>query len=223
MRILLVEDNVALADDLSRNFKSLGYAVDWVTDGRDALHQGLVNSYDLAVLDIGLPGKSGLEILKEWRQQNIHFPVLILTARDQWSERIEGLKAGADDYLPKPFHPEELALRIQALLRRTHGFSQQEELSVAGLQLNENAQTVTVNNISVALKGAEFKLLRYFMLHPNKIISKGELTEHLYDDESERDSNVIEVNINHLRKKLGKDVVSTHRGQGYRLEGCAQS
>ena len=177
MRILLVEDNVALADDLSRNFKSLGYAVDWVTDGRDALHQGLVNSYDLAVLDIGLPGKSGLEILKEWRQQNIHFPVLILTARDQWSERIEGLKAGADDYLPKPFHPEELALRIQALLRRTHGFSLQEELSVAGLQLNENAQTVTVNNISVALKGAEFKLLRYFMLHPNKIISKGEFSK----------------------------------------------
>ena len=218
MRLLLVEDNVAIADEIHRDCKRAGYAVDWFTDGRDAEQAGLINQYDLIILDIGLPGKSGLEILQIWRNKEIQTPVLVLTARDQWSERIAGLKAGADDYLAKPFHPEELQLRLKGLVRRTHGFSQQQFLSVAGLQLDESAQTVKANNVTHTLKGSEFKLLRYFMLHPNKIISKTELAEHLYDEETERDSNVLEVMINQLRKKIGKDAISTHRGQGYRLE-----
>lgn len=218
MRLLLAEDNVALADEIHRDCKRAGYAVDWFTDGRDVENAGLINQYDVIILDIGLPGKSGLDILSFWREKNVTTPVLVLTARDQWSDRIAGLKAGADDYLAKPFHPEELVLRLKALVRRTHGFSQQQFLAVAGLKLDESAQTVSIGDTTHTLKGGEFKLLRYFMLHPNKIISKTELAEHLYDEETERDSNVLEVMINQLRKKIGRDAISTHRGQGYRFE-----
>jgi DNA-binding response OmpR family regulator len=144
---------------------------------------------------------------------------LILTARGSWAERIEGLKVGADDYLTKPFHPEELQLRIQALLRRSHGLVNQPTLQAAGLHLDEGRQTVSRDGQAVQLTSAEFRLLRYFMLHPEQILSKSHLAEHLYDGESERDSNVIEVHVNHLRRKLGKSVIETRRGQGYRFGG----
>ncbi len=223
MRLLLVEDNVALADELLADLGRQGYAVDWLADGRDALVQGATEPYDLIVLDLGLPGMPGLEVLRRWRADALRTPVLILTARDSWAERIDGLKAGADDYLSKPFHPAELALRIQALLRRAHGLANQSELKAAGLVLDEGRQCVRRGSEEIALSGAEFRLLRYFMLHPGQILSKTQLNDHLYDGESERESNVIEVHVNHLRRKLGREVIETRRGQGYRYAGAAEA
>jgi DNA-binding response OmpR family regulator len=219
MRLLLVEDNVPLADELVSALGRQGYAVDWLTDGRDAIHQGASEPYDLIVLDLGLPGIPGLEVLKNWRANGLSTPVLILTARGSWAERIEGLKTGADDYLTKPFHPEELQLRIQALLRRARGLANRPRLEAAGLHLDERRQCVSRNGEDIQLTAAEFRLLRYFMLHPEQILSKIHLAEHLYDGESERDSNVIEVHVNHLRRKLGRAVIETRRGQGYRFGG----
>ncbi len=221
MRLLIVEDHVSLADELLADFGRAGYAVDWLADGRDALYQGASEPYDLIVLDLGLPGKPGLEILREWRAGGLTTPVLILTARDHWAERIEGLKAGADDYLTKPFHPEELQLRIQSLLRRAHGLANQSHLDVGGLCLDESKQAVIYNHQEIVLTAAEFSLLRYLMLHPKQIVSKLQLLEHLYDGETERDSNVIEVHVNHLRRKLGKSVIETRRGQGYLFNGLS--
>jgi DNA-binding response OmpR family regulator len=219
MRLLLVEDHVPLADELISALGRQGYAVDWLADGRDAVHQGASEPYDLIVLDLGLPGMSGLEVLQQWRANGLSTPVLVLTARGSWAERIEGLKVGADDYLTKPFHPEELQLRIQALLRRSHGLANQPTLQAAGLHLDEGRQTVSRDGLETQLTSAEFRLLRYFMLHPEQILSKSHLAEHLYDGENERDSNVIEVHVNHLRRKLGKTVIETRRGQGYRFGG----
>ncbi|MFS2161938.1 response regulator transcription factor [Pseudomonas sp. Pseusp122] len=219
MRLLLVEDHVPLADELLAGLGRQGYAVDWLADGRDALLQGATEPYDLIVLDLGLPGMPGLDVLQQWRRNGLATPVLILTARDSWAERIEGLKAGADDYLTKPFHPEELQLRIQALLRRSHGVANQPRLEAAGLHLDEGRQCVMQEGDDIQLTSAEFRLLRYFMLHPGQILSKGHLAEHLYDGETERDSNVIEVHVNHLRRKLGRSVIETRRGQGYLFGG----
>ncbi|WP_339079078.1 response regulator transcription factor [Pseudomonas sp. TMP9] len=219
MRLLLVEDHVPLADELLASLNRQGYAVDWLADGRDASHQGATEPYDLIILDLGLPGKPGLEVLQDWRAGGLSTPVLILTARGSWAERIEGLKAGADDYLSKPFHPEELQLRIQSLLRRARGLANQPQLEAAGLQLDESRQTVKRNHEDVQLTAAEFRLLRYFMLHAGQLLSKSHLAEHLYDGENERDSNVIEVHVNHLRRKLGREIIETRRGQGYRFNG----
>ncbi len=219
MRLLLVEDHVPLADELISALGRQGYAVDWLADGRDAVYQGVSEPYDLIVLDLGLPGVPGLEVLQQWRAKGLTAPVLILTARGSWSERIEGLKAGADDYLTKPFHPEELQLRIQALLRRSHGLANQPTLESAGLNLDEGRQCVVRDGVDIQLTSAEFRLLRYFMHHPEQILSKSHLAEHLYDGENERDSNVIEVHVNHLRRKLGRSVVTTRRGQGYLFGG----
>lgn len=221
MRLLLVEDTVALADELTVSLKRQGYAVDWLADGRDAVYQGQSEPYDLIILDLGLPGLTGLDVLAQWRAAQLGTPVLILTARDSWAERIEGLKAGADDYLAKPFHPEELQLRIQSLLRRAHGLANQPHLEAAGLHLDEQRQCVTRAGEDVLLTGAEFRLLRYFMLHPRQVLSKSHLAEHLYDGETERDSNVLEVHVNHLRRKLGRSVIETRRGQGYVYAGNA--
>lgn len=219
MRLLLVEDHVPLADELIASLGRQGYAVDWLADGRDAARQGAVEPYDMVILDLGLPGKPGLEVLEEWRAAGLSMPVLVLTARGSWSERIEGLKAGADDYMSKPFHPEELQLRIQSLLRRAHGLANQVHLEAAGLRLDEGRQCVHRGDEEIDLTAAEFRLLRYFMLHPGRILSKSHLADHLYDGESERDSNVIEVHVNHLRRKLGRDAIETRRGQGYRFSG----
>ncbi|MFI8482728.1 response regulator transcription factor [Pseudomonas sp. NPDC078700] len=217
MRLLLVEDHVPLADELLASLTAQGYAVDWLADGRDAVYQGASEPYDLIILDLGLPGLPGLDVLQQWRSGSLATPVLVLTARDSWSDRIAGLKAGADDYLSKPFHPEELQLRIQALLRRARGLANQPQLEVAGLQLDEGRQSVMSQGAEVDLTAAEFRLLRYFMMHPGKLLSKSHLAEHLYDGETERDSNVIEVHVNHLRRKLGREIIETRRGQGYRF------
>lgn len=219
MRLLLVEDNVALADELCTSLRRNGYAIDWLADGRDALVQGATEPYDLVILDLGLPGLSGLDVLREWRKDGLNMPVLILTARTSWSERVDGLKAGADDYLCKPFHPEELELRIQALLRRSHGQSNVSQLQVKGIVLDETRQCALLDGQVIELTAAEFGLLRYFMLHPRQLLSKSRLQEHLYDGEAEPDSNVIEVHISHLRSKLGRDCIETRRGQGYMFCG----
>ena len=219
MRLLLVEDHVPLADELLASLTQQGYAVDWLADGRDAAYQGATEPYDLIILDLGLPGKPGLEVLREWRAGGLVTPVLILTARSSWADRIEGLQTGADDYLSKPFHPQELLLRIQGLLRRAHGLANQPQLQAAGLQLDESRQCVTRGAEVIELTAAEFRLLRYFMLHPQQLLSKSHLAEHMYDGETERDSNVLEVQVNRLRGKLGREVIETKRGQGYRFTG----
>ncbi|MBL4833331.1 MAG: response regulator transcription factor [Pseudomonas sp.] len=222
MRVLLVEDSVALADTLCATLKDAGYAVDWRADGRDALVLGAQEPYDLCVLDLGLPGLDGLEVLRQWRAAGVALPVLVLTARSNWSERVEGLRAGADDYLTKPFHPEELVLRLQGLLRRSHGHEPSAQLRARGLELDETHQHVDLVGSGVApvkLSATEFKLLRYFMLHAGQLLSKTRLAEHLYEYENERDSNVIEVQINHLRGKLGRQIIVTRRGQGYMFVG----
>ena len=221
MRLLLVEDHVPLADELLASLIRQGYAVDWLADGRDAAYQGATEPYDLIILDLGLPGKPGLEVLREWRAGGLATPVLILTARSSWAERIEGLQAGADDYLSKPFHPQELLLRIQGLLRRAHGLANQPQLQAAGLQLDERRQCVSRGAEVIELTAAEFRLLRYFMLHPQQLLSKSHLAEHMYDGETERDSNVLEVQVNRLRGKLGREVIETKRGQGYRFTGVS--
>lgn len=217
MRLLLVEDNIALADELTPLLRQSGYAVDWRTDGRDADLLALTEPFDAIVLDLGLPGTDGLTLLQRWRSQGLSTPVLVLTARDSWADRIDGLRAGADDYLGKPFHPDELLLRLQALLRRSHGASPAPLLRAGNLELDEARQVVRREGEEIALTGAPFRLLRYFMLNPDRIISRGELEDHLYDGERERDSNVLEVHVNHLRRRLGKAIIETRRGQGYRL------
>ena len=220
MRLLLAEDNIDLADTLCASLRQAGYAVDWRTDGRDVQLLGEQEPYDLCILDLGLPGRGGLEVLQSWREQGLSLPVLVLTARGGWTERVEGLRAGADDYLSKPFHPEELLLRIQGLLRRSHGREPQNQLRAAGLVLDESSQQVSGPGLeAVQLSASEFRLLRCFMLHAGQLVSKSRLAEHLYDYEAERDSNVIEVQINHLRRKLGKQAIETRRGQGYVLVG----
>lgn len=219
MRLLLIEDNVSLAEALLSRLKSEGYACDWLVDGRDARRAPLDEAYDAAILDLGLPGHDGLDILAEWRAAALSLPVLILTARNSWSDRIAGLEAGADDYLGKPFHPDELVLRLRALIRRSHGADAAPRLTVNGLSLDEDRQCAVTAGGPVDLTGGEFALLRYLMLHPGRVLSKGRLADHLYNLETERNSNVIEVHISHLRDKLGRDVIETRRGQGYVFHG----
>jgi len=166
------------------------------------------------VLDLGLPGRPGLEVLRNWRRHGITVPVLVLTARDAWHEKVDGFNAGADDYLAKPFHAEELYARLAALIRRAHA-QPAGALSAAGLTLDEARRAVRCGAEEIALSGIEFRLLRYFMLHPGQVLSKSHLAEHLYESEAERDSNVIEVHVNRLRGKLGPAYIATRRGQGY--------
>ena len=220
MRLLLIEDSVALVDELLPRLQQQGYAVDWLADGRDAARAAFDENYDVAVLDLGLPGRNGLDVLREWRAARLALPVLVLTARDTFAERIEGLRAGADDYLTKPFHPDELLLRLQALLRRQHGHTNAPQLVAGGFALDEQRQCVSRGGVDTSLSGVEFRLLRYFMLHPRQVLSRGQLEEHLYDGASERDSNVLEVHVNRLRRKLGRAVIETRRGQGYCFRGA---
>ncbi|MCC7413999.1 MAG: response regulator transcription factor [Gammaproteobacteria bacterium] len=215
MRLLLVEDDTDLAGRLAPALTQLGYAVDHAANGIDAEHLGRVEPYDLIVLDLGLPGRPGLTVLQHWRADGIATPVVILTARDAWHERVEGFKAGADDYVGKPFHVEELAARIQAVLRRAHGESR-ARVDRAGLMLDEDRQEVSVDGgPAVALTATEFRLLRYFMLHPGQLLSKTRLTEAVYDQDFDRDSNLIEVYVRRLRERIGVDRIRTRRGQGY--------
>lgn len=214
MRLLVVEDDDPLREALERTLTQAGYAVDTAANGVDAEHLGDTEPYDAIVLDLGLPRRPGLEVLRHWRTRGNAIPVIILTARDTWQEKVDGFKAGADDYLGKPFHVEELVARVNAIIRRRHGETK-GAIETAELRLDEERQTVTHRGQTIELTGTEFRLLRYFMLHPGKILSKTELTEHVYDFDSDRDSNVIEVYIRRLREKLGDGVIQTRRGQGY--------
>ena len=215
MRLLLVEDDLQLCIALQKELSASGFAVDVVHNGVDAEHLGTEESYDVVILDIGLPQRSGLEVLKNWRDKGNKLPVIMLTARDSWHERVDGFKAGADDYLGKPFHTEELLMRIQALVRRSHNMTSRV-LACPGLQLDEELQQANLaDGESVQLTATEFRLLRYFMLNAGKVLSKSRLTEHVYDQDFDRDSNLIEVYIRRLRDKLGKERFVTRRGQGY--------
>jgi DNA-binding response OmpR family regulator len=219
VRILLAEDDAQLAARLTDDLRRRGYAVDVAADGIDAEHQGNEVPYDAVILDLGLPGQSGLDVLRNWRARGNAVPVLILTARDAWHEKVDGFNAGADDYLGKPFHVEELGARLGALLRRRHA-QHGGIVAAAGLTLDEASQAVVCDGQTIALSGVEFRLLRYFMLHPGQVLSKTELVQHIYDDDSDRDSNVIEVHVNHLRNKIGPQRIRTRRGQGYVLEAA---
>lgn len=215
MRILIVEDDADLALWLKTSLTKSGFAVDRADNGPDAEFMGNEEPYDAAVLDLGLPGRSGLEVLRNWRARGNKLPVIILTARDQWHEKVDGFKAGADDYVAKPFHVEELVVRINAVIRRTKSQAG-GTLALGGLSLDEDHQSVRIGSgRPIGLSGTEFRLLRYFMLHPGAILSKTRLTEHVYDFDSDKDSNVIEVFVNRLRQKIGKDRIETRRGQGY--------
>ncbi len=215
MRLLLVEDDTALREGLKQAFKAAGYVVDCADNGIDAEALGQVESYDAVVLDLGLPRRGGLEVLQAWRAAGNPVPVIILTARDAWHEKVSGFKAGCDDYLAKPFHVEELLARLAALLRRASGHGG-GAIILGGLTLDEEHQTVTTaDGTAHALTGTEFRLLRYFMLNAGKLLSKSRLTEHVYEYDDDRDSNVIEVYVNRLRQKLGRDWIETRRGQGY--------
>jgi len=215
LRLLLVEDDDNLVLTLKADLQKAGYAVDVAINGVDAEYMGNENTYDTVVLDLGLPKRSGLDVLKNWRKSGNMLPVIILTARDSWQERVDGFKAGADDYVGKPFHIEELIARLSALLLRSHQKSN-GAIESNGLLLDVEHQTVTTrNNETHTLTGTEFRLLRYLILNKGKILSKSRLTEHVYDFDSDKDSNVIEVYIKRLRKILGKEHIETRRGQGY--------
>lgn len=215
MRLLLVEDDPRLGPRLKHDLTQAGFAVDLVSNGIDAEFQGIEEPYDLAILDLGLPQRSGIEVLQNWRKQQLKLLVIILTARDGWSDRVEGLKAGADDYIGKPFHTEELLARIDALLRRSQDRVEQC-IKVAGLSLDEERQQVTLpSGETLLLSRVEFRLLRYFMIRPGKILSQTQLGEHIYEGDTDHESNVVEVHISHLRQKIGKEYIKTRRGQGY--------
>ena len=222
MRLLLVEDDRELVATLLKPLKEAGYVVDVAEDGVEGEYLGNENIYAIAILDLGLPKRNGLEVLKNWRQVNNKLPVIILTARDTWQERVDGFKTGADDYLGKPFHVEELLARITALLHRS-AQSPGSVLKNGHLSLDEDRQTVTTEDgQSHQLTGTEFRLLRYFLLHTGQVLSKSRLTDHLYNDEADKDSNVIEAYIKRLRKILGKEKIDTRRGQGYVFKESGQ-
>ncbi len=219
MKILLVEDDKALQRRLKENLKKASFVVDAASDGIDAEHLGMEIDYDVVILDLGLPGKAGLDVLTSWRDQGRLFPVIILTARDAWYERVDGLRAGADDYLGKPFHFEELLLRLRALTRR-HQQDAPMGLSVGDYDLDDEQRMLIIRSAdnqqtSIELTRLEYRLLRYFIRHPGIVLSKSRLIEQVYENDTDRDSNVIEVYINRLRKKIGKHLITTRRGQGY--------
>ncbi|SEI55057.1 DNA-binding response regulator, OmpR family, contains REC and winged-helix (wHTH) domain [Allopseudospirillum japonicum] len=217
MRILLVEDDLLLVKQLKPELQAVGFAVEHADNGIDGEFLAQEEDFGAIVLDLGLPGKSGLEVLTNLRNQKMMIPILILTARDSWQERVDGLKAGADDYLGKPFYTPELIARLHSLIRRHYGQAQ-NRLQVAGLELNIHQQEVIdTQGKQHALTGKEFRLLRYMMLNAGKILSKNQLSEHIYEEDALKDSNVIEVYINRLRQRLGKAHIKTKRGQGYIL------
>jgi two-component system response regulator PhoP len=220
MRLLVLEDEPALRETLSQQFRTAGFAIDAAADGVEGEFAGLEYPIDVAVVDLGLPGRSGLDAIRAWRKAGKSFPVLILTARDSWQEKVTGLDAGADDYVTKPFRFEELLARVQALLRRSGGWSQ-PLLKSGGLELDTRSQEVRVDGQSVDLTAFEYRLLEYLMLRAGQVISKAELTEKIYEQDFERDSNTIEVFIGRLRRKLDPDgnrqQIETLRGRGYRI------
>ncbi|MBN8431070.1 response regulator transcription factor [Microbulbifer salipaludis] len=224
MRALLVEDEHALREQLATSLRKAGYTVDEAPDGEEALYLGREFPYDVAVMDLGLPKVDGIQVIETLRKESRHFPILILTARGHWQERVRGLEAGGDDYLTKPFHTEELLARLNALVRRSAGFSS-PTINAGPIEMDTSAQRVKVSGCELELTSFEYKVLEYLMLHPDEVVSKTTLTEHIYEQDCDRDSNVIEVFIGRLRKKIdaagGAKPIETLRGRGYRFSVAA--
>jgi two-component system response regulator PhoP len=220
MRILVVEDEKILCQQIQRFFTDKGFAVDTANNGSDGYYLAKEYQIDVAIFDVGLPDFSGIELIKRLRQQNINIPILLLTARSRWQDKVEGLESGADDYLPKPFHYEELEARINALIRRSTG-NAQPILTHANIKIDTLAQDVWVDGVLVDLTAFEYKVLEYLMFRKGEVISKTVLTEHIYAEDFDRDSNVIEVFIGRLRKKIDPlgitKPIETLRGRGYRI------
>jgi two-component system response regulator PhoP len=220
MRLLLVEDDPNLSRSLAAQLEQAGYSVEKSTDGREGLYYAREYPVDLAIVDLGLPSMSGVELIKQLRADGKEYPILVLTARDRWQDKVEVLKLGADDYVVKPFNVEELLARVDALLRRAGGWAQ-SELVCGPITLDTRAQEVKVSGAKLELTSFEYKLLEYLMLHAGEVLSKTQITEALYSEDFERDSNVIEVFIGRLRRKLDPDnsykPIETLRGRGYRL------
>ncbi|MBX3514303.1 MAG: response regulator transcription factor [Xanthobacteraceae bacterium] len=222
MRLLVVEDDPDLNRQLVTALSDAGYAVDTASDGEEGHFLGDSEPYDAVVLDLGLPKLDGISVLERWRENGKMMPVLILTARDRWSDKVQGFDAGADDYVAKPFHMEEVLARIRALLRRSAGHAT-NELTCGPVTLDTRSSRVSVNGNPVRLTSHEYRLLAYLMHHNGRVVSRTELVEHLYDQDFDRDSNTIEVFVGRLRKKLGIDVIQTVRGLGYMLSPPADA
>jgi two-component system OmpR family response regulator len=216
MRILVVEDDKDLNRQLCEALGDAGYAVDRAFDGEEGHFLGDTEPYDAAVLDIGLPQMDGISVLERWRRDGRKMPVLILTARDRWSDKVAGIDAGADDYVTKPFHIEEVLARVRALIRRAAGHAS-SELTCGPLRLDIKSSKADIDGTTLKLTSHEFRLLAYLMHHMDKVVSRTELVEHLYDQDFDRDSNTIEVFVGRLRKKMGVDLIETVRGMGYRM------
>lgn len=217
MRILVVEDDKNLNRQLQEALTEAGYAVDVAFDGEEGHFLGDTEPYDAVVLDIGLPQMDGLSVLEAWRREGRTMPVLLLTARDRWSDKVQGIDAGADDYVAKPFHMEEILARLRALVRRAAGHAS-NEITCGAVRLDVRAGKVTVDGKAIKMTSHEFRLLSYLMHHKGKVISRTELTEHLYDQDFDRDSNTIEVFVGRLRKKLPAECIQTVRGLGYQID-----
>ncbi len=226
MRVLVVEDEAELRGQLERQLRREGYAVDAAADGEEGLYYGREYPVDVAVVDLGLPKISGIDLIKTLRRENHIYPILILTARSLWQEKVEGLEAGADDYLVKPFHYEELSARLRALIRRSAGVAD-STIHAGPILLNPGSQEVRINGSPVEITAYEYRLLHYLMLNTARVVSKSELVEHIYDEDNDRDSNVIEVFVGRLRKKLDPEgnvnPIQTLRGRGYRLNPALDS
>lgn len=221
MRILVVEDDRDLNRQLTEALGDAGYVTDSAFDGEEGHFLGDTEPYDAVVLDIGLPQMDGISVLERWRQDGHKMPVLILTARDRWSDKVSGMDAGADDYVTKPFHIEEVLARVRALIRRAAGHAS-SEISCGPLRLDTKSSKADINGVPLKLTSHEFRLLSYLMHHIGKVVSRTELVEHLYDQDFDRDSNTIEVFVGRLRKKMGVDMIETVRGMGYRLQEPAE-
>ncbi|NVJ62540.1 MAG: response regulator transcription factor [Gammaproteobacteria bacterium] len=220
MKVLIVEDEVSLQEQLKATLNQHGYAVDQAFDGADGLYYATEYPIDMAIIDLGLPKLNGLDLIAKIRETGKAFPILILTARSRWQEKVEGLSRGADDYLVKPFQPEELLARVNALLRRSSGFAS-PIINKGPIELNSSTKQIKLNDIELDLTAYEYKVLEYLMMNPDKVISKTELTEHIYEQDHDKDSNVLEVFVRRLRKKLDPEgtlnPIETLRGRGYRI------
>ncbi len=214
MRILLVEDDRRIASDVTRALEATGYVVETVGDGEEAWFRGDTEDYGAIILDLGLPKMDGLSVLKRWRANGRRMPVLILTARGSWAERVDGIDAGADDYLPKPFRMEELLARLRSIVRRSAGHAS-SVVSVGDITLDERQMKINVNGVPVALSALEYRLAAYLILHRGRVVSQQELSENIYGQDDAHDSNAIEVLIGRVRRKLGPDLIETRRGFGY--------
>ncbi len=214
MRLLVIEDDPDLNRQLVTALNDAGYAVDTAFDGEDGHYLGDTEPYDVVILDLGLPKRDGISILEQWRRDERAMPVLILTARDRWSDKVAGMDAGADDYVAKPFHLEEVLARVRALLRRSTGHAS-SEIECGTLRLDTKTARVTVDGSAIKLTSLEYRLLAYLMHHGGRVVSRTELVEHLYEQDFDRDSNTIEVFVGRLRKKIPSDYIRTVRGLGY--------